>query len=351
LKKRVLLIGNEPRDMIRLHRTYNSLKELGADVRIFEPFQVPRGKPRVIKGIIRYLLIILQVLLAKADIYHFFNVPDIIGLPLIVKRGVLVYDVRSPWSGAIEETFGNSSLAKFAEFIERLMTQSADFVVAVNKPLARRARHFGGKRILVSPNYPPADFRPSRSRDEMRASLGLGSHPTVLYLGKITRVEGVGLLMNIIQKTCTAHPEVRFLIVGSGPQEDLFRRFISEHNLDGNIIMTGWVPHEKVADYINAVDLCLLPRKWDSYSPYIGPDSVWKAGEYLALGKPVVAPKMGGFAEASYPVIPADPSEMADAVISFISKPIKATDIERPSWEISHERLRQFYKYLGAINK
>jgi glycosyltransferase involved in cell wall biosynthesis len=351
LKKRVLLIGSEPRDMIRLRRTYDSLKELGVDVRVFEPFQVPRGKPRVIKGVIRYLLITLQVLLTKADIYHFFNVPDIIGFPLIVKRGVLVYDVRSPWSGAIKETFGSSSLAKIAEFIERLMTQTADFVVAVNKPLAQRASHFGGKRILISPNYPPADFKPSRSRDEMRAKLGLGSHPTVLYLGRITKVEGVALLMNVIQKTCAVHPEVRFLIVGGGPQEESFRRFISEHDLDDNIIMTGWIPHEKVADYINAVDLCLLPRKWDSYSPYIGPDSVWKAGEYLALGKPVVAPKMGGFATAAYPIIPADPSEMADAVISFISNPIKETDAERPSWRISHERLRQFYSYLGAINE
>ena len=337
--------------MIRLHMTYDSLKEIGVDVKILNPFQVPSGHPRVIKGAIRYLLIMLQVLLAKADIYHLFNVPDIIGVPLIVKRGVLVYDVRSPWSGAIKETFGSSSLAKVAELVERLMTRTADFVLAVNKPLARRARLFGGKRIFILPNYPPANFGPSRSREEIRASLGLDSHPTVLYLGKITRVEGFALLMNVIQKTCAAHPDVRFLIVGGGPQEASFRRFISEHGLDSNVIMTGWIPHEKVADYINAVDLCLLPRKWDSYSPYIGPDSVWKAGEYLALGKPVVAPKMGGFAEAKYPIIPVDPSEMADAVISFISKPIKETDAERPSWRISHERLKQFYTYLGAIRE
>lgn len=350
MKKRVLLIGSEPRDMIRLRRTFDSLKELGADVRVFNPYTRPAGRPRILKGMIRYLLITLQVLLARADIYHFFNVPDVIGLPLVAKRGIVVYDVRSPWSAAIKETFGISPLSRLAKFMEWIMTRTADYVVAVNKPLARRARRLGGRRILVSPNYPLASFGPSRSREEMRTKLGLGTSPTVLYLGRITKVEGVSLLMHVISKTCRAHPDVRFLIVGGGAQEDTFRSFIAQQGLEHNIVMTGWVPHEEVADYINAVDLCLLPRKWDSYSDYIGPDSVWKAGEYLALGKPVVAPRMGGFAEAPFPVIPADPSEMADAVISFISSPVQKIPGEPPTWKISHERLKRLYSLLGAIH-
>jgi glycosyltransferase involved in cell wall biosynthesis len=335
--------------MIRLRRTYESLKEMGVDVKVFNAYSKPSGRPRIIKGVIRYLVIMLQVLLTKADIYHFFNVPDVIGLPLIMKRGVVVYDVRSPWSGAIKETFGISPLAKVAGLVERLMTRTADYVVAVNRPLANRAKLFGGNRILISPNYPLADFGPSRSRAEMRELLGLGNSPTVLYLGKITKVEAVSLLMDVIQKTCKAHSDVRFLIVGGGPQEDAFKKFISDKDLSSNVVMTGWVPHKEVADYINAVDLCLLPRKWDSYSDYIGPDSVWKAGEYLALGKPVVAPKMGGFATAKFPVIPADPSEMAEAVVSFLSKPVEEPSGKRPSWKISHERLKKLYTQLGAI--
>ncbi|MHA1927808.1 MAG: glycosyltransferase [Candidatus Thorarchaeota archaeon] len=351
MKKSIILIGSEPRDMTRLRRTYDSLKEMGANVKIFNAYHEPSGPPRIVKGAIRYFVIMLQVLLTKADIYHFFNVPDVIGLPLIMKRGVVVYDVRSPWSAAIKETFGISSLTMIAGIIERFMTRTADIVVAVNRPLALRAKRFGGKRVLISPNYPPADFGPIRSREEMRESLGLGNSPTVLYLGRITKVEGVSLLMSVIQKTCQAHPNVIFLIVGGGAQEDAFKKFITEEGFEKNVVMTGWVPHEEVADYINAVDLCLLPRKWDSYSDYIGPDSVWKAGEYLALGKPVIAPKMGGFATAKYPVIPADPSEMADAVIAFISNPIVEPHGERPSWKISHEHLKGLYTLLGAINR
>jgi hypothetical protein len=40
---------------------------------------------------------------------------------------------------------------------------------------------------------------------------------------------------------------------------------------------------------------------------------------------------------------------MADAVISFISKPIKDTANIRPTWKISHERLKHLYSVLGAI--
>ena len=335
--------------MTRLRRVYKSLRELGADVVVLKPYTCPSGKPRLLKGVIRYLLIALQVLLARARIYHFFNVPDIIGLPLLLKRGVLVYDLRSPWSASIIETFHSRLLSKIAEFSEKVMVRQADLVLSVNLPLAKRARLFGAKKVIVVPNYPPLSFGPSRSREEMREVLGLGSSPTVLYLGKLSLVEGVELLESVILRVCLSLQDVRFLIVGDGPQEVAFKRFVAENSLEDRVVSISWVPHEIVADYINAVDLCLVPRRWDSYSDYIGPGSVLKVGEYLALGKPVVVSKMGEFATAEFPLIPVDPSEMSDAVIGFFSNPPPQSNTERLSWEISHRKLERIYQDLGAL--
>ena len=348
-KKSVLLIGTEPDRMIRLQRTLDSLVKLGVNVRVFRAIDRPRGRPRILKGIIRYLTITLQILLAKADIYHFFNVPDNVGLPLLLKRGTLVYDVRAPWAAVLRETFGKSPLVVVAKMIERFMTRKADQVICVNRMLAQRAVTWGGKSVRVVPNYPSEDFGPTRDRTEFRRELGLSDSPVVLYLGKLSKVEGIDLLMNVIKETCAGMSEIRFLIVGAGPQEDQLRKFIKSQGLDKQVTMTGWVPHEDVANYIDAADVCLLPRPWDSCSPFIGPESIWKAGEYLSLGKPVVAPKMGGFASAPFPVLPVEPSEMAAAILDYFRNKKELPITPHPRWPESHRRLKILYTELGAL--
>ncbi|MFW9770510.1 MAG: glycosyltransferase, partial [Candidatus Thorarchaeota archaeon] len=93
----------------------------------------------------------------------------------------------------------------------------------------------------------------------------------------------------------------------------------------------------------------LLPRKWDSFSPYTAPENITKAAEYLACGKPVIAPKMGGFKDAAFPVISVEPEDMGKAVIEYLNNPQPVGDFRKPSWDISQSRLERIYKYLGAI--
>jgi glycosyltransferase involved in cell wall biosynthesis len=291
----------------------------------------------------------LQVLFSRAEIYHFFNVPDSVGLPLLFKRGTIVYDVRSPWAAVLKETFGSSPLVWLARLIERYMTRKADHVVCVNRMLARRAVEWGAQSVLVIPNYPAEAFGPRKPREETRGELGLTDSQVVLYLGKLSKVEGIEVLMRTIKEVVKGSVDVKFLIVGAGPQEEQFRTFLFEEGIEDRAVLTGWVPHQDVADYIQAADLCILPRPWDSVSPYIGPESVWKAGEYLVLGKPVVAPRMGGFAEAGFPVIAVDPSEMYRAVLDFFDSPPDLAETEHPRWSESHRRLRLFYEEMGAL--
>lgn len=347
--KRVLLIGSQPERMIRLRKTFKSLRELGVDVRIMVPSRKPEGQPRIIKGIIRYLILTLQVALAKADIYHFYNVPDIIGFPLVWKRGVFIYDVRSPWFSSIKESLGSSLLSRIAGIIERLITMSADIVIGANTPLVDRAKKWHARKTIMIPNYPHADFGPKRSRLEVRESLNLQNQPTVLYLGKIAKIEGSELLKSIIHETCKSIDAVRFMIVGDGPERESIERFVKNAGLSENVLMLGWIPHEEVADYIGAADLCILPRKRDTFSPYTAPENITKAAEYLAVGKPVIAPKIGGFANAGFPVIAVEPEEMGSAVVEYLQNPIPVGDFNKPSWDESHRKLRIVYTHLGAI--
>jgi glycosyltransferase involved in cell wall biosynthesis len=335
--------------MTRLKRTYASLKRLGVNVRVMRPYRKPDGTPRILKGIVRYLVLFVQVASSKADVYHFFNVPDVIGLPLLLKRGIKIYDVRSPWFSSLQESLGNSTLSRFGELIEHFMTRGADIVLTANYPLAYRAHRWGARRITMIPNYPPSDFGPKVSRDKMRKKLGFADEQVVLYLGKISKIEGSELLKQIILKTCTDVSTAKFLVVGDGPEKPALVSFIERNHLNDRVVMTGWISHEDVADYIVAADICLLPRKWDSFSPYTAPENITKAAEYLAVGRPIIAPKMGGFATAEFPVISVEPSEMANALIEFLRHPLPMGDFVRPSWDESHRRLSRVYLKINAF--
>lgn len=343
-----MLIGSEPNRMTRLRRTYQSLKELGVEVEVFRPYTVPSGNPRTLKGLVRYLLIMFQLLLLRRDTYHFFNVPDVIGLPLTLKRGDFIYDVRSPWFSSVLETLGVRPLSLLAGLIERFLTRHANLVLTANTPLAKRAKQWGARHVMVVPNYPPTDFAPTKSRTAIRKELGLNSEFVVLYLGKISKVEGSELLKKIIAD-CSDYPRIKFLIVGDGPQKKSLSRFLKTHALEKNTILLDWVPHPEVPNYIEAADLCLLPRTWSSFSPFTSPENVLKTGEYLALGKPVIAPNMGGFATAQFPVIAVHPEKMGQAILDFVSNPRAVGNMDRPTWEISHKKLQTIYRILDAL--
>ena len=348
-KKQVVIIGTEPRRMTRLRRTYQSLRKLGVDAIVLRPYQVPRGSPRVLTGIVRYLLISIQIALTKADLFHFYNVPDVVGIPLTFKRGVVIYDVRSPWFSSIKEPLGSRVLSKAALFIEWLMTRKSDIVLTANTPMAERAARWGSRNTIVVPNYPPSDFSASKSRDEMREVLQLNSNPTVLYLGKISKLEGSELLKTIILDVASVNSDVRFLVVGDGPRLESLRQFVESEGLADRVVFVGWIAHEDVPNYINAADICLLPREWTTFSEYTSPENILKVGEYLALGKPVVAPKMGGFADAKFPIIAVEPTEMANAIIMFLETPKEVRPEDRLTWDISHHRLKRVYTKLGII--
>jgi len=157
------------------------------------------------------------------------------------------------------------------------------------------------------------------------------------------------MLKQIIAK-CLEREDISFLIVGDGPAKPPLKQFIDEKGIASRVVMIDWVPHSQVANHISAADICILPREWTSFSPFTSPENILKVGEYLAVGKPVVVPRMGGFADAEFPIIPVEPAKMGQAVIDYLANPRPIPEGEHLTWSVSEARLREVYKSLGALS-
>lgn len=108
--------------------------------------------------------------------------------------------------------------------------------------------------------------------------------PIVGFVGAFEYVVDFDLVLD----AAAMLPEATFLLVGTGRRWEEVRRQAIDRGLT-NVVLPGPVPYPRNLDYVDAMDVCLLPRVPGPIADGAAP---LKLFEYLALGKPVVATAM-----------------------------------------------------------
>jgi glycosyltransferase involved in cell wall biosynthesis len=270
---------------------------------------------------------------AGARVARDCNVPHIVELnaPLIEER-------QRYWGLAMPEV---------ARAIERQVFGGADAILAVSAPVRDYAIAGGAhpERVVVLPNaVDPLLF--AAGGDEkgaaVRAAHNLGDGVVIGFVGSLKPWHGVDLLLDAFAQL--GDRRLRLLIVGDGPQGEVLRRRAAEPDLAGRVVFTGQVPHVQVGAYLAAMDIAVAPYR----SP--GPDqgdfyfSPLKVFEYMAAGRPVIAPALGQIAEVVehakhgllYP--PDDTIALATQLLWLSRDEFRRTEMGRAAAQLVSER-------------
>ena len=101
------------------------------------------------------------------------------------------------------------------------------------------------------------------------------------------------------------------------------RRYVKEHRLENDVIFAGPVPHDKVPEYVSLIDIAVQPAANEYCCPM-------KILEYMAVAKPIVAPKQENIldvlrddGEAQY-FTPGDVQSLAGALKVLVAAPDRA---------------------------
>ncbi len=168
----------------------------------------------------------------------------------------------------------------------------ADGAIAGTEEAARRLRE-GGFRgpIAVVPQLgvDPEHFHPARN-EALRQELGLKSF-TIGYIGRIVPKKGLWVLLDALLSLSN---EWQCLLVGDGPIREEWLAKARSAGAGERIRWVPTVPHTAVPEYLNAMDVLVLPSlsspRWKEQFGHV-------LIEAMACGIPVIGSDSGAIPE------------------------------------------------------
>lgn len=270
----------------------------------------------------------------RPDILHAHSKHENAQIALMVGRQLglpVVYEAR----GFLEETWvssggdPNSDFYRWSREAETLCMQHADSVVTLSEAMARNieARGIARERIAVIPNAVSADFASrvsSRGRaavlgERTRARLGIPTESTVFgSVSTLNDYEGFDTVIQAID--LMADPGVVLLLVGGGPTRTGLEAIARAAGVSERVVFTGRVPHDHVREYLDAMDVFVVPRRETPVTRLVPPI---KPLEAMAVGLPVLASDLSPLVEIVRPGVfgevarAQDPAAWADRMAAL----------------------------------
>ncbi len=240
----------------------------------------------------------------KPDILHAHS-PALTGVAALragKKYGIpVVYECRGFWEDAAVDhgTCKEDGVRyKLTRALETDVFKNANAVTTICEGLRKDivGRGIANEKITVIPNAVDIDkFSVITHSDQaLTEKLQLQDKKVLGFIGSFYAYEGLLLLLDALPEMISKNPDIRLLLVGGGPQNDLIESKIKSLNLEQYVVTTGRVPHTEVQSYYSLVDIFIYPRLAMRLTELVTP---LKPLEAMAQGKLVVASDVGGHKE------------------------------------------------------
>lgn len=248
-----------------------------------------------------------------------------------------------------------------AKQIIRYTLKAADGVICVSNATQKRLIDVWGvpeEKIAVFPNGVDVQhYQPyPEERAKVRASLGIGDNPLVIFVGSFYPWHDVTTLLESFPQVLAAYPEARLLLVGEGKDRPAMMQRATHLGIDHAVQFTGQVPHAQVPYLVSAADVAVAPIPKMEQDLWLSP---MKLFEYMAAGTPVVASQLGQVGEVvqdevnGLSVPSGDVSALANALNRLIENPdlrlrlsrqAREDAVQKYSWRCYLSRLEQVYE-------
>lgn len=236
----------------------------------------------------------------KADIVLTTSPPVLISIAgwLIakLKRAKLIYDVRDIWPDVALEmgSFSEESIfCKVFAFIRDFMLKHSDLVTVVSPGKVHKLKVYAPDAdVVYVTNGLDERFLENEYHPETAEKYALTTGFNCVYIGNLGWAQGLTQLIQLAERAKENRIDARFVLFGSGVEEESLRKYAEERNLD-NVVFAGRVPNAEMFTVLKAAQLSFVSLVNEKLK-----DSVpTKMFEALGVGCPVLLSAAGDSAD------------------------------------------------------
>ena len=156
----------------------------------------------------------------------------------------------------------------------------------------------GVPREVIRTVYDPCDFTRYHPGDRAAARRKWGyadSDIVLVHHGILHPNKGNDWILTALAPAMARNPELRYLLVGDGPEMPRLRRIVAELGLGDRVRLAGWLPRpEDVCEALNAADIGLVMRRGARSDDFHMTGALVHS---MACGLPILAARLGGVSE------------------------------------------------------
>lgn len=298
------------------------------------------------------------------DLVYVHNMPDILVVSALVPKFLgakVILDLHDPMPELMMTIFKldkDSLSVRLLRRIERWSIARADSVVTVSITFKRvfSSRSCRPEKIEVVMNSPDAEIFPFRTPPSHVSVDQSRRKPFVLmYHGSLVERNGLDLAVEALARVRQTLPGAELRIYGPRtPFLDRVMEAAKGKGLQGAVHYFGARRLEDLVGEIESCDAGIIPNHRNSFTDINTPTRIF---EYLALGKPAIAPRSSGIQDYFDPESliffePGDAEDMARSIAYVPSHSAEVAEIVRRGQEVyrKHSWEKERTRLLGLVD-
>ena len=295
-------------DLICLKEEKESLQEAFGNINVFRaPMKRHRaGRLSYIGQYSAFLLscfahLTWRTLTRRYDFVHVHNMPDVLVFAALIPKllgAKVILDLHDPMPELMQTIFKlpeESSNVRLLKRLERWSIRFADLVLTVNLACKKiySSRSCPPEKIQVILNSPDDEIFRFQAPETNGASGENGAEPfDILYHGSLVHRNGFDLAVDALAQVRQHIPSARLNVCGERTNYfEVVMESARARGLDESIRYLGVRNLDGIVQAIRSCDLGIIPNHRNIFTEINTPTRIF---EYLALGKPVIAPKAQG---------------------------------------------------------
>lgn len=239
--------------------------------------------------------------------------------------------------------------------LEKETVQNANLIVTISQYSLQKIQNYYGDvagKVRIVPNgVDTQKYQPRPPNEALRRKFGLSTDPCVLFVGSLIPRKGLPYLVEAAKTVVKAQPNVKFVMVGDGPQKPQLTAAIQTAGLQGNFMFLGNLTEADLVGIYSCADVFVLPSVQEGQGIVLL--------EAQASGVPVVAFGVGGVNEAvrdgetGLLIERGDTEALADALLKLLSDKALRGKMgaagrrfvtENYSWDLCAQRMLALYR-------